>query len=436
VSAARLNFLVLSLMLCLSALPVAAQSQDSVLPKPEEQAAELSNNDGAARIVVVVNDAAITNADIVARYSMILLSSGLPDAPENRARILPQALRSLVDEQVQLQEARRQRIDVSQAELDQALNRVAQENGVPGGDMRAFFKARGVPIETLENQLRTSIAWGKLVQRQLRPRVEVTEEEVDEVAARRKAAVGKTEYFINEIFLAVDEPEQDAATRAFADKLLKQIKETGAFGAVARQFSQGAGAKNGGEIGWVPQGSLAPELDAALKIAKSGALLGPIKTERGYHILAVRDSRKATLGGDAATKVKLAQITRAIQPSDEPAKLMAGIKRASEKTKSCSDLAGNFPEAEGWGVRLAPEQSIADLPPPIAAAARSQIVGTVSEPDLSPQGVALLAVCERSESAELDRSAIMNAIGNERLETLARGLLRDLKRNAFIDRRG
>jgi peptidyl-prolyl cis-trans isomerase SurA len=393
----------------------------------------LSERD-AAGIAVVVNDAAITNGDIIARYGMALLSSGLQDSPDNRARIMPQVVRGLVEEQLQLQETRRQQIDVSESEINQALTRIAQENHVPGGDVRKFFQSQGVSPRTIEQQTRTNIAWAKLVQRQLRPRVEVSDDEVEDVVARLKANEGKTEYFVNEVFLPVDDEDQDKAVHGFANKLQDQIRQTGAFGAIARQFSQGAGASNGGEIGWIQQGTLAPEIDTALTQSKVGGLLGPIKTSKGYHLLAVRDQRKITLGGDAGTIIKLAQIAHGVAPQD----LKAAVEATKAKTasvKSCAKLDSEFPATEGWQIRMFPEQPIAALPPAIAPLARSLKVGTPSSLDIQPNGFAFFVVCERTENSSVDRAAIYTAIGSERLENLARGLLRDLKRNAYIDMR-
>jgi peptidyl-prolyl cis-trans isomerase SurA len=278
------------------------------------------------------------------------------------------------------------------------------------------------------------LSWSKLVQRQLYPRVEVSDDEVSDAVAQLQAATGKTEYFVNEIFLPVDAPEQEGAVHGFADKLLVQIKKTGAFGAIARQFSQGAGASNGGEIGWARQGMLAAEIEAALANSKSGDLLGPIKTSKGYHILAVRDQRVITPGGDAGTLVKLAQIARPFTP-ETAQKIVAESKAAQEKLASCAELNTLFPAAQGWQVQLLPERPIAALPPGLAPLARNLKVGTASPPEPQPGGLAFMAVCERTMNSTIDRNAIMRDIGGERLENLARGLLRDLKRNAYIDMR-
>ena len=94
-----------------------------------------------ARIVAVVNDNVISSSDLNARIAMAFLSSGLPDTPEVRQRLLVQLLRSMIDEQLELQEAKKLEITVPQAEIDQALARISQSNNIPGGDMKQFLKA-------------------------------------------------------------------------------------------------------------------------------------------------------------------------------------------------------------------------------------------------------------------------------------------------------
>ncbi len=417
------------LALALIALPAIAAEPPAAKPVAK---IELMARD-AARVAIVVNDAAVTNGDIVARYKLALLSSGLPDNAENRGRILPQIVRTLIEEQLQLQEARRQQIDVSGKDIDAALARMAQENNVPGGDIRAMLTARGVAPRTLEQQTRAQIAWARLVQRQLRPRVAVSDDEVSDVVARLQASQGKTEHFVNEIFLPVDDPDQDSAVRGFAGKLLQQIKQTGAFGAIARQFSQGAGATNGGEIGWVQEGTLAPELNAALKTSKPGGLIGPIKTEKGYHILALRDARVVTAGGDASITVKLAQVGRGVPP-DQMKAAVADAKAKAARIQGCDALNTQFPASAGWQVQTMPEQPLAALPPGLAPLIRDLKPGSAGELDVQRTGVGFFVLCSRKEGGNaINRDAIMNNIGGERLENLARALLRDLKRNAYID---
>ncbi|MGB4100883.1 MAG: peptidylprolyl isomerase [Alphaproteobacteria bacterium] len=385
------------------------------------------------KIAIVVNDAAITASDLQARYRMALLSSGLPDEPEVRKRIMPQVAKGLIDEQIQLQEARRQQINVTQADIDQAMKRIAVDNNVPGGDMRVFLNTHGVPATTLEAQARANIAWMKLVQRQLRPHVEIGDDEVDEALDRLRANAGKQEYFINEISLPVDDPDQEVTIRQFADKLLHQIRETGAFGAIARQFSQGIGAQNGGEIGWVQEGTLAPEIDRALAASNKGELLGPIKTSTGFHIIAIRDVRRVQ-GGGGESIVKIMQMTLGFDPQRDKKITLETAENVRGTINGCGTLMQKYDAKSGWKLQEMAPTPIAKLPEWLAEPAKNLKVGMASRVFSTGNAAAIFVLCERTEKSDAtDREAIINKIGSERLENLARGMLRDLKRNAHID---
>ena len=157
--------------------------------------------------------------------------------------------------------------------------------------LEKMLASQGVPRSTLESQIRSTIAWGKLVQRRLRPSIEIGQEEIDQVIQRIQANAGKPEYLAAEIFLAVDAPEREDDVRRLADRLYEQIGQGASFPAVARQFSQSAGAANGGDLGWVQQGQLPEELDSALRQLRPGQATRPIRSITGYHILMLRDER-------------------------------------------------------------------------------------------------------------------------------------------------
>jgi peptidyl-prolyl cis-trans isomerase SurA len=196
-----------------------------------------------------------------------------------------------VDERLQLQEASRANVSVTEKEITDALGRVAEQNRMQRDQLEKMLSSQGVPRSTLEDQIRSTIAWGKLVQRRLRPSIEIGQDEIDQVIQRIQANAGKPEYLAAEIFLAVDAPEREDDVRRLADRLYEQIGQGASFPAVARQFSQSAGAANGGDLGWVQQGQLPEDLDAALKQLRPGQATRPIRSITGYHILMLRDER-------------------------------------------------------------------------------------------------------------------------------------------------
>jgi peptidyl-prolyl cis-trans isomerase SurA len=386
-------------------------------------------------IVAVVNDNIITSSDLNARIAMALLAAGLPDTPDVRAHLAPQILRVLIDEQLQLQEAKKQDITVSQDDIDKAMKKIVDDNHIPGGDMKAYLEARGIPYDALLQQIRAGLSWSKVVQRELRPRVDIGDDEVDAVIERTRANAGKDEFLTSEIFLSVDNPKDEEQVHAFAENLAQQIRQGGVFGAIARQFSQSASAASGGDIGWIQQGQLAPELDRALEALAINAISDPIRAPSGYYILGLRDKRTVTLEGETAPpSVALQQVSRPFAGADKSALLKeAGQLRAA--MTSCDDLKTKLPaQFPDWKREDLGSVKIATAPAWLTARVKDVPPGKSTDAMAANGNALIIFVCGRSGGGgKADRDAITNQIGNEKLELQARGLLRDLRRAAYMD---
>ncbi len=381
-------------------------------------------------IVAVVNDSVITKVDLEQRMQLALLSSGMPNRPDVQAQMLPQILRSLIDEQLQVQEAKRLDLTVSQEEIDQALQRVGRENKIPG-NILDFLKKNGVPPEALTAQVRNGLLWTKVVQRELRPRVEVAEDEIDAMIERIRANAGKEEFLLSEILLPVDNPSEEEQVRAVADNLVNQIRTGANFAAIALQFSQGADAAHGGDLGWVQPGQLAPDIARALTNAAVGQVSAPIRTARGFHILGVRDMRTISIGDPAKAKITLEQAFRPYANGDQPS-VLKEAERLRSDVKNCASLEKTLADYPGWKAQKLGEVNPTEAPSWLAEKVRNVPAGNSSEPLDTDKGAVVIFVCSR-DAGGIDREAIMRAIGTEKLELQSRRLLRDLRRSAYMD---
>jgi peptidyl-prolyl cis-trans isomerase SurA len=117
------------------------------------------------RIAAVVNDQVISLFDLASRVRTVLISSNLPDSEEIRQKLASQVLRSLIDEKLQLQEAKRQSVTATEAEINTALQQIEKQNNMKAGQLDQFLQARGVDRGQLVEQLTASIVWAKLVRR-------------------------------------------------------------------------------------------------------------------------------------------------------------------------------------------------------------------------------------------------------------------------------
>jgi peptidyl-prolyl cis-trans isomerase SurA len=243
-------------------------------------------------IAAVVNEDAITWADVNDRLKLILASSGLPANKEFRERALPQVLSGLVEERLMMQEAARNEIEVSQEEIEMAFANIAAQNNFSPEQFAHLMRSQGIPQKTLFDQIEAQGAWTKVIQTVLRPQIDVTDTDVDVRQERLRQNIGKTEYLVSEIFLPVDNAKAEADIRKLATKLVGELRAGKApFPAVAMQFSKAAGAEKGGSIGWVQKGQLPAELEEAIEKMNVEGISNPIRTPAGIHILQLRQTR-------------------------------------------------------------------------------------------------------------------------------------------------
>jgi peptidyl-prolyl cis-trans isomerase SurA len=246
-------------------------------------------------IAAVVNDEAISMRDVEERMKLIIISSGLPNNQEVRAKVMPQVVESLIEEQLKMQEAARHNLEVSPEEIDEGLTTIAQQNKFSLEQFKSIMKQQGVPDKTLIRQIKAQLAWTKVVKNVLRNQVDVTDKDVDTRIARLKANLGKTEYLVAEIFLPIDNPQRAGEVQQLATRMAAELQAKKApFGPVAAQFSKAAGAENGGSLGWIQEGDLEPDLNKVLIGMEEGQVSNPIRTPAGIYLLNLQKKRTLT----------------------------------------------------------------------------------------------------------------------------------------------
>ena len=243
------------------------------------------------RIAAVVNDEVVSSYDVQQRIAMVVASTNIRDSQEARTRLQRQMLDTLIDERLQIQEAERLNIKVEDQEVEQALDRLAQQNNMSRELFERQVTAAGIDLDTLRRQMRAELAWGKVVARRLRPTVTIGDEEIAEELERREAAVGRPQTRVGEVFLPVDSPEAEETVLRSAERLVQQLRDGANFQAIARQFSRSASAANGGDIGFVRDGQLSGEPGAAVQALAPGGISPPIRGTGGYYIMTVLERR-------------------------------------------------------------------------------------------------------------------------------------------------
>ena len=391
-------------------------------------------------IAAVVNDDVISVFDLQARLSLIISGSNTANTPETRRRMAPEVLRRMIDEILQLQEAKRLNLRVTDDEIAQALEKIERQNNMPKGGLDGFLAKSGIDKATLINQVEPQIAWGKVVGRRLRPQVQVTPEDVDDAMARIKESKGKPEYLLAEIFLRIEDNDNEEAIRQIGQRIMQQLQQGANFAALARNFSQAASANDGGNLGWVRADELGDGLEKPVSQMQPGQVAGPIRTLSGFNILLLRERRVAEGIPEADDEVQLQQLffpLAANSPDSQVGQMTERARVMAARAKSCGDmetLAGELatPMSGSLG-----KLKTSSLPAPLQDAIRNLGIGQPSQPIRTEQGLIVLMVCARQgqNTEQEQRQRIERMLTVQRLDAAAGRYLRDLRRAAFIDLR-
>lgn len=243
-------------------------------------------------IAAVVGDDAISMSDVTARVRLVMASSGLPDNQDIRERVTQQVLNTLIDEQLKLQEAARLEIKISEKDIEDGFAAVAAQNNFSADQFKEILAKENISHRTIYNQIKSQIAWARIIQSRLRTQVEVSERDVRDMYDRLQENIGKTEYLAAEIFLPVEKPSEEDNVKKLAERLTKQLLQGEVpFTRLAAQFSQSASAAKGGDMGWIQEGQLPEKLDKQLARMEEGDLSRPVRSLTGYHILYLRKKR-------------------------------------------------------------------------------------------------------------------------------------------------
>lgn len=392
------------------------------------------------KIAAVVNDDVITELDVFMRLRMAMLSAHLEDTPETRQRLMPTVMRTLIDEHLKLQESKHQGVNVSPAEVDKRIDDLAKRNNMSRDDFDRMLESNGILVDTLADQIKSELGWVRMVQRDLRSTIRITDQEINEALARAKASSGKTEYRLSQIFIGVDAPSDEPASRQSAQRLLEQLQQGADFASLAGEFSQDQGAAKGGDFGWVRPDELDPEVGKVLPTLPEGQVGGPIRGTGGYYLILVKKTRVANAATTEQGTVELEQIFWNLPKNAAESEVNKAISQGQAlrgKILSCADMVAQAQAAAPGVYRGLGNVLISELPPEVQPYAINQPIGQPTPPLRGEKGVGMYIICNRSggDEASLSRVAVADRLGRERLDTLSRGYLSDLRRAAFIDMR-
>jgi peptidyl-prolyl cis-trans isomerase SurA len=411
----------------------------AALNLPQGPTQFLAPDPNVRRATAKVNGDIITDTDISQRVALVVAASEAKVGADEMGRLRLQVLRNLIDETLQIQEAKAAEIDITDDEVNQTYARVAQQNfGQNPTALDAYLTKIGSSTASLKRQIRGELSWQRLLRRNVQPFVNVSNEEVNEMLDRLKAAKGTEEYRLGEIFLSATE-DTKAASFENAKKILDQIKQGGSFVAYARQFSEASTAAVGGDLGWIRLAQLPAELATVARELAPGQLVGPVEVPGGYSILYLIDKRQVLTADPRDAMLSLKQITITFPPgsTQETATPKVQAFAAGVKTiKGCGD-AESAAARLGAAVVANDNIRVRDLPGPLQEAMLKLSLGETTPPFGSVEdGVRVLMLCGRDDpqvDAGPSFDELMTQMEDDRVGKRAQTYLRDLRRDAVIE---
>ncbi len=430
-------------MLAVGLIAGAAAAQDVIGAGADGQEIKiLGDIDPALRKAqAIVNNDIITDTDVEQRLNLVVAANGgnLDTDEKNRLRL--QVVRNLIDEKLQIQEATSKDIKVTDAEIDAAYNRVANNFKRTPAGFADFLHQSGTSPASIKAQIKGELAWSRLLRRKVEPLVNVGDEEVNAVMARMTATKGSDELNLRKIFLSATAETQEQVMKEAAI-YVGEIRAGSSFTVYARQVSQDASRNDGGAIGWVAPAQLSDVVAPVVTALKVGEVSEPFAVPGGVEIWTVEGKRQALAGDPGEAVLSLKQLSIAFTPGMTDATAQAMVNNFQSATQAMGGCARAETVAKQLGAEIAANDSmkLKALPPALQKIMGELKMGQATPPFGSAKdGLRVLVLCDRDDSATQAKIPTFDEIyaqmNDERVNRQAQKLLRNLRRDAIIDYR-
>jgi peptidyl-prolyl cis-trans isomerase SurA len=397
---------------------------------------------GSRKATATVNGTLITGTDIDQRVALIVAASGAqqPPTPAEMQQLRLTVLRQLIDETLQIQEAKSLELEVTKDEIDESYNRIAADRFNMSPDALGRFLAQaGSSEQSLRRQVEGQLAWDRILRRNVAPFVNVSAGEVNELHERLQASRGTTEFRVAEIFLSATPATHDTVAQN-ARRIVEQIRNGASFAAYARQFSEASTAAVGGDLNWIKLEQLQnAELEGVVGQMNPGQMVGPLEVPGGFDILYLIDKRQVGMADprDAVLSLKQISIDFPAGTSEADARTrIAAFQQGVQQIRGCGD-------AEAAGARIGAEVvandqiRVRDLPDALQNLLLQLQVGQATPAFGDPkEGVRVLMLCGRDDPQVNNGPTVdqlMAQLQDDRIQKRAQRYLRDLRRDAVIE---
>jgi peptidyl-prolyl cis-trans isomerase SurA len=396
------------------------------------------------RIAAVVNDGVVLESEVDDQMKEVtarLQAQSMALPPDSVLR--KQVLDRLILQRIELEQADRDGITISDDQLNAALEDVAQRNNIPFSELPTVLSQQGIDYAGYREEMRQQLTLGLLRQRDVLQRIVVTPREIDQFLAKQtKQPSAGEEYNVSHILIAVPPnatPAQIAQAQQRADDVYHRASNGEDFAKLAVAYSNSEDALQGGSLGWRQGSELPTFLSSIILSLKPGEVGAPLRTPTGIHIVKlvqVRSQEKKdiveqihvrhillktnALQDDATVRQRLEQIRQRIVNGESFA---VAASAASQDPGSASD-GGDL----GW-------QSPEIFDPTFSAAVAKLKVGELSEPFQTRYGwhiAQLLGRRNHDETQEVKRLNALEAIRASKADEDTELWLQHLRDDAYV----
>ena len=253
------------------------------------------------QIVAIVGDGVVLRSELergMQRVRQQIRQRGDEMPPEDILQ--RQVLDRLIMQKLQIQRAEGTGIRVSDADVDDALRGVAEQNGISVEQLRETMERDGMGFGEFRQELREQLLIQRLRQRVIESGAEVSDTEVEVLMASEE--FGGQEYNLSHIMIEVRSgatPEQIQAARERVQEVQRRLQQGLDFSAAAVTYSDAPDALDGGELGWRGLNAMPRAFADVVGKLQPGEVSEPIGSPAGFHLVRVNDVRE---GSDVVVK--------------------------------------------------------------------------------------------------------------------------------------
>lgn len=247
----------------------------------ESKATGVTRQGDSNFVIARVNSKVITYLELMDRYHFVLLASKInAKSIQDKKMILNQIMDKMIDEELIRQEAANMKIEVTADEIQTAIDDVALQQRKNAAQFKLSLSQKNISVINYVRQIEADIMWSKIIADTLRPKVKITDAEIQEFFEQQKLNTNITKLFIAEVFIPNGEKSAEISA-----KLVSELRSGADFRSIVKQFSRDSlSVENNGEIGWVSQKDLDKKIYDEVSKLKKGEYSNPILLADGYYI--------------------------------------------------------------------------------------------------------------------------------------------------------